>query len=114
MIGAFTVGRIDGHKREVGAASLTNFQNHLKLEIYPIQIGIWCHVNAIPRCREMIASYRAAVLSTDPSASKPPTRKSRSVSADVSHHFHWASSCIVLSAFIYSLHQTEQPLVSAL
>ena len=75
MIGAFTVESIDGHKNEVGAASLTNFQNHLKLEIYPIQIGIWCHVNAIPQCREMIASYRAAVMSTDSSAFKPPTQK---------------------------------------
>ena len=75
MIGAFTVEIIDGHKNEVGAASLTNFQNHLKLEIYPIQIGIWCHVNAIPQCREMIASYRAAVMSTGSSAFKPPTQK---------------------------------------
>ena len=114
MFGAFTVESIDGHKRGLGAASLTKCQYHLKLQGNPTHMGIWRHVNAIPRCREMIASYRAAVLSTDPSASKPPTRKSRSVSADVSHHFHWASSCIVLSAFIYSLHQTEQPLVSAL
>ena len=48
MIGAFTVERIDGHKRGVGPASLTNFQYHLKLEGYPTQMGIWRHVNAIP------------------------------------------------------------------
>ena len=84
MIVAFTVEIIDGHKRGVEAASLTNFQYHLKLQGYPTQMGIWRHVNAIPQCREMIASYRAAVLSTDSSAFKPPTRKSHSVPADVS------------------------------
>ena len=40
MIGAFTVESMDGHKRGVGAASLTNFQYHLKLEGYPTQMGI--------------------------------------------------------------------------
>ena len=84
MIGAFRVESIDGHKRVVGAASLTNFQYHLKLEGYPTQMGIWRHVNTIPQCREIIASYRAAVLSTDSSACKPPTRKSHSVPEDVS------------------------------
>ena len=85
MIGAFTVESIDGHKRGVGAASLANFQYHHKLEGYPTQMGIWRHVNAIPQCREdMIASYRAAVLSTDSSPFNPPTRKSHSFKADVS------------------------------
>ena len=84
MIGAFKVESIDGHKRGVGTASLTNFQYHLKLQGYPTQMGIWRHVNAILQCGEMIASYRAAVLSTDPSAFKTPTRKSHSVPADVS------------------------------
>ena len=84
MIGAFRVESIDGHKRVVGAASLTNFQYHLKLEGYLTQVGIWRHVNAIPQCREMIASNRAAVSSTNSSAFKPPTRKSHSVPADVS------------------------------
>ena len=64
-IGAFTVERIDGQKRGVGAASLINFQYHLKLEGYSTQICIWRHVNAIPQCRDIIASYRAAVLSRD-------------------------------------------------
>ena len=45
---AFTIESIDGHKRGVGAASLTNFQYHLKVEGYPTQIGIWRHVNALP------------------------------------------------------------------
>ena len=80
MIGAFTVESIDGHKREVGAASLTNFQYNLKMQGYLTQMGIWRHVNAIPQCREMIASYRAAVLSTDPSAFNP-TRKYHSVNS---------------------------------
>ena len=40
MIGAFTVRSIEGHKREVGAASLLNFQYHRKLEGYPTQMGI--------------------------------------------------------------------------
>ena len=84
MIVAFTVEIIDGHKRGVEAASLTNFQYHPKLQGYPTQKGIWRHVNAIPQCREMIASYRAAVLSTEPSAFTPPTRKSHCVPADVS------------------------------
>ena len=84
MIGAFTAESIEGHRRGVGAASLTKFQYHLKLQGYPTQMGIWRHVNAILQCGEMIASYRAAVLSTDPSAFKTPTRKSHSVPADVS------------------------------
>ena len=48
MIGAFTVESIDGHKRGVGAASLTNFQYHLKLKNYYAQMGTWRHVNATP------------------------------------------------------------------
>ena len=72
VIRAFTVESIDGHKREVGAASLTNFQYNLKMQGYLTQMGIWRRVNAIPQCREMIVSYRAAVLSTDSSAFKPP------------------------------------------
>ena len=84
MIAAFTVERIDGNKRGVGAASLTNFQYHLKLQGYSTQMGIWRHVNAIPQCREIIVPYRAAVLTTDPSAFKLLRRKSHSVPADVS------------------------------
>ena len=72
MIGAFTFESIGGHKRGVGAEPLTNFQYHLKLEGYPTLMGIWRHVNDIPQCTEMIASYRAAVLSTDSSAFKSP------------------------------------------
>ena len=34
IIGVFTVESIDGQKRGGGAASLTNFQYHLKLEGY--------------------------------------------------------------------------------
>ena len=77
MVGAFTVESTDG------AASKTNFQYHLKLEGYPAQVGIWRNVNALPQCRETIASYRAAVLSTDSSANHPPPRKSRPVPAEV-------------------------------
>ena len=83
-IGEFTVESIDGHKRGVGAASLTNFQYHLKHEGYPTQMGIWRNVNALPQCREMIASYRSAVWSNDPSAFDSPPRKSRCVTAAVS------------------------------
>ena len=35
MIGAFAVESIDGLKKGVGAASLTNLQEHIKLEGYP-------------------------------------------------------------------------------
>ena len=84
MIGAFTVESIDRHTRGVGAASLTNFQYHLKSQGYPTQMGMWRLVNAIPQCREMIASYRAAVMSTDPTAFNPPTRKSHCVPGYVS------------------------------
>ena len=38
-IGAFTI-ESSGHRRGVGAASLTNFQYHLKLKGYPTQMGI--------------------------------------------------------------------------
>ena len=40
VIGAFTVEFINVHRRGVGAASLTNFQNHLKLQGSPTQMGI--------------------------------------------------------------------------
>ena len=62
-IGPFTVESIDGHKRGVGAASLANFQYHLKLKDYPPQLGVWRHYRVIPQCREMVESYRAALLS---------------------------------------------------
>ena len=87
----------------VGAASLTNFQYHLKLQGYPTQKGIWRHVDAIAQCRELIASYRAAVLSTEPSALTLPTRKSHCVPADVSYHFCWALSCIIFAMIFYHI-----------
>ena len=68
--------KIDGHKRGVGAASLTNFQYHLKLKDLPPQLGTWLHVKVIPHCQEMIASYRYAVLLENPTAFVPPKRKS--------------------------------------
>ena len=116
MIGAFTVESIDGYKRVVGAASLTNFQYHLKLQGYPTQTGVWRQVNAIPQCREMIASYRAAVFSTDTSAFNPPRgnlvvspRMSRSTFTEIFLH------CLVLfSMLLFFSHHTEQPLMSAL
>ena len=61
-------------KRGVGAASLIHFQYDVKLEDYPTQMEIWRHVNALPQCREMIVSYRAALLSKDPSVFDPPPR----------------------------------------
>ena len=88
-------------KAEYEQHLFTNFQYHLKLLGYPTQMGIWRHVNVLPQCREMISSYRAAVLSTDPSAFIPPTRKSLSVPADVSLHFHWALSCIDFYRFYF-------------
>ena len=86
MIGAFTVESIDEHEKRVGAASLTNFQYHLKLQGYRTQMGMWRNVSAIPQCREVIGSYHAAVLSTDTSALRPPPRKSHAVPADVLWH----------------------------
>ena len=71
MTDAFTIKSIDGHKSGVGSAFLTKFQYHLNLKGYPTQMCIWRHVNAIPQRRQMIASYRAAVLSTDSSAFEP-------------------------------------------
>ena len=80
-LGPFTVESIDGHKRGVGAASLDNFQYHLKLKDHPPQLGVWQRYAKIPQCWEMIASYRAAVVSKDPTAFEPPQRKSKSMSA---------------------------------
>lgn len=76
-IGPFTVEEIDGHKRGVGAASLANFQYHLKLKDYPPQLGVWRHFRVIPQCREMVQSYRAALLSQNPAAFDPPKRQPR-------------------------------------
>ncbi|CAB1115995.1 unnamed protein product [Ectocarpus sp. CCAP 1310/34] len=80
-LGPYTIEFIDGHKRGVGAASLDNFQYHLKLKDYSSQLGLWRHYRAIPQCAEMIASYRAEILSQDPSAFSPPRRNVRSSSA---------------------------------
>lgn len=62
-IGPHTVECIDGHNRVVGAASLNDFQYHLKLKDHPPQLGVRRHYSVIPQCAEMIASYRAASLS---------------------------------------------------
>ena len=99
MIGAFTVESIDRHKRGVGAASLTNFQYHLKLQGYPTQMDIWRHVNAslnaekwlLPTvllyCRRTLQHLTHAEIS--------------SVPAVVSSHFHWACLVLFFSAFIF-------------
>ena len=68
-IGPYAIEAIDGHKRGAGAASVDNFQYHLKLQGKPTQCGVWRHYSSLPQCKEMIASYRAAVLSENPSAS---------------------------------------------
>ena len=73
-IGPYIIEAIDGHKRGVGAASVDNFQYHLKLQGQPTQCGVWRHYSSLPQCKEMIASYRAVVLSGNPSAFDPPGR----------------------------------------
>ena len=81
MLGPYVVEYIDGHKRGVGAGSPDNFQYHLKIKDWPPQRGVWRHYRHIPQCHEMIQSYRAAILSTDPAAFDPPRRKPRKDSA---------------------------------
>ena len=71
-IGPYVIEAIDGHKRGVGAASVDNFQYHLKLQGQPTQCGVWRHYSSLPQCKEMLASYRAVVLSGNPSAFDPP------------------------------------------
>ena len=71
-IGPYVIEAIDGHKRGVGAASVDNFQYHLKLQGQPTQCGVWRHYSSLPQSKEMIASYRAVVLSGNPSAFDPP------------------------------------------
>ena len=83
-IGPYVIEAIDGHKRGVGAASVGNFQYHLKLKGQPTQCGVWRHYSALPQCKEMIDSYRAVVLSQNPSAFDPPGRKKRTNSRSVS------------------------------
>ena len=53
-IGQYAIEAIDGHKRGVGAASLENFQHHLKLKGQPPQPGVWRHYSTLPQCKEMI------------------------------------------------------------
>ena len=79
-IGPYVIEAIDGHKRGVGAASVDNFQYHLKLQGQPTQCGVWRHYSSLPQCKEMIASYRAVVLSDNPSAFDPPGWKKRTQS----------------------------------
>lgn len=79
MIGPFVY--IDGHKRGAGAGSLENFQYHLKLKDYPPQRGVSRQYRVILQCRDMVNSYRAAILPQDPAAFDPPQRKSRTDTA---------------------------------
>ena len=76
-IGPYVIEAIDGHKRGVGAASVDNFQYHLKLQGQPPQCGVWRHYSVIPQCTEMIESYRAVTLARNPSAFDPPRKKGR-------------------------------------
>ena len=39
-IGPYVIEAIDGHERGVGAASVDNFQYHLKLQGQPTQCGV--------------------------------------------------------------------------
>ena len=82
-IGPYVIEAIDGHKRGVGAASVDNFQYHLKLQGQPTQCGVWRHYSSLPQCNEMIASYRAVVLSENRSAFDPLgwKKRTRSTSA---------------------------------
>lgn len=82
MFGVLAAERIDEHKRGVVAA-LTTCQYQFNLEGCPAQMGRWRHVNALPKCREIIASYRVSILSTDSSALKPLPRNFRPAPADV-------------------------------
>ena len=61
-IGPYVIEAIDGHKRGVGAASVDNFQYHLKRQGQPTQCGVWRHYSSLPQCKEMIAPYRAVVF----------------------------------------------------
>ena len=73
----YVIEAIDGRKRGVGAASVDNFQYHLKLRGQPTQCGVWRHCSSLPQCKEMIAYFRAVVLSENPSAFDPPGWKKR-------------------------------------
>ena len=70
-IGPFTVETIDEHTRGIRAASLANFQYHLRLKDSPPKPGVWRHVMLFPQCQEMVESYRAAIMSEDPVAFDP-------------------------------------------
>ena len=83
-IGPYVIEAIDGHKRGVGAASMENFQYHLKLEGQPPQCGVWRHYSTLPQCKEMIKSYRAVILAQNPSAFDPPGKKKRTYSRSAS------------------------------
>ena len=76
-IGPYVIEGIDGHKQGVGAASVDNFQYHLKLKGQPTQCGVWRHYSSLPQCKEIIVSYRAVVLPENPSAFDPREWKKR-------------------------------------
>ena len=79
-IGPYVIEAIDGHKRGVDAASVENFQYHLKLKGQPPQRGEWRHYSTLPQCKEMIEYYRAVILSQNLSAFDPPGTKKRTYS----------------------------------
>ena len=98
-IGPYVIEAIDGHKRGVGAASVENFQYHLKLECQPPQCGVWRHYSTLPQCKEMIESYRSVIMSQNPSAFDPPGKKKRTYSRSASrrrwHVQHVYARCLV-------------------
>ena len=85
MIGPFVIEYIDGRKRGVGADSLDNFQNHLKLmDFLPrCVLIVWRHGSFLPRCN----------LSLGPPAFDPPRRKSNKDAAVGIERYFGACMC---------------------
>ena len=72
-IDPYVIETIDIHERGVGATSVDNFQYHPQ----PTQCGVWRHCSSLPQCKEMVASYRAVVLSEILRHFDPPEWKKR-------------------------------------
>ena len=74
-IGPYVIEAIDGHKRRVGAASVDDFQYHLKLERSTTTMWCMASLQHPPSMQGDIKSYRAVILSQNPSAFDPPGKK---------------------------------------
>ena len=113
MIGAFTVESIDGHERGVGATSLTNFQYHLKLHGIPPR-RVYGVMSTPSLDAEKLLLPTVLLYCRRTLQHLNPLRGNLILSPRMSHSTFTGLCLVLFLALLFSCHQTEQPLMSAL